>query len=193
MVLWEITVATAYFLGLRRTYRLALKIQRRLLGTRYPKIRGFLLRRTRSAFDIALSVHKKIQQRDIEARRNPGNWMLRWLDRRRPSAQIRPPLPIPPGPPPTSSTHKITTGQPSGTQKQTFTSSKIDSNGRLFATAWTSRPKSFPSIAMMMHPPNTGSMINQFRPYKNLSLEITSRTGLQGVFRKDIEQWMTLG
>lgn len=41
MVLWEITLATAYVLGLRRTYRLALRGQRRLLGTKYPKIREF--------------------------------------------------------------------------------------------------------------------------------------------------------
>ena len=32
MVLWELTAITAYFLGLRRTYRLALRIQRRRLG-----------------------------------------------------------------------------------------------------------------------------------------------------------------
>lgn len=41
MVLWEITLATAYFLGLRRTYRLALKIQRRLISHKHPKIRQF--------------------------------------------------------------------------------------------------------------------------------------------------------
>lgn len=44
MVLWEITLGTAYFLGLRRTYRLALKIQRRVVGPKHPKIRQFLHR-----------------------------------------------------------------------------------------------------------------------------------------------------
>ncbi|RWW52743.1 hypothetical protein BHE74_00040826 [Ensete ventricosum] len=44
MVLWEITLATAYFLGLRRTYRLALRIQRRVVGPRHPEIRQFLRR-----------------------------------------------------------------------------------------------------------------------------------------------------
>ncbi|THU56290.1 hypothetical protein C4D60_Mb11t15720 [Musa balbisiana] len=29
MVLWEMTLATAYFLGLKRTYAIALRIQRR--------------------------------------------------------------------------------------------------------------------------------------------------------------------
>lgn len=44
MVLWEITLATAYFLGLRRTYRLALRIQRRVVGPRHPETRQFLHR-----------------------------------------------------------------------------------------------------------------------------------------------------
>ncbi|KAM7491043.1 hypothetical protein LguiA_033964 [Lonicera macranthoides] len=42
MVLWEITLGTAYFLGLKRTYRLALKIQRRLISPKRPRIRNFL-------------------------------------------------------------------------------------------------------------------------------------------------------
>ncbi|RRT47631.1 hypothetical protein B296_00035692 [Ensete ventricosum] len=44
MVLWEMTVITAYFLGLKRTYRLALRIQRRLVGPNHPRIRQFLYR-----------------------------------------------------------------------------------------------------------------------------------------------------
>lgn len=43
-MLWEITLGTAYFLGLKRTYRLALKIQRRLNCPKYPKIRQFVQR-----------------------------------------------------------------------------------------------------------------------------------------------------
>ncbi|KAJ9548794.1 hypothetical protein OSB04_021337 [Centaurea solstitialis] len=42
MVLWEITLGTAYFLGLKRTYKLALRIQRRLVHPKYPKFRLFL-------------------------------------------------------------------------------------------------------------------------------------------------------
>ncbi|KAL3694985.1 hypothetical protein R1sor_008636 [Riccia sorocarpa] len=89
MVLWEITLATAYVLGLRRTYRLALRAQRRLLGNKYPKIREFTERRTRIVFNMALHVYKEIQHRDITVGRNIGNWMLRWLDRARPQANIR--------------------------------------------------------------------------------------------------------
>ncbi|MQM11573.1 hypothetical protein Taro_044477 [Colocasia esculenta] len=44
MVLWEITLATAYFLGLKRTYKLALKLQRRVVTPRHPKLRRFLHR-----------------------------------------------------------------------------------------------------------------------------------------------------
>jgi hypothetical protein len=44
MVLWELTVITAYFLGLRRTYRLALRGQRRLIGPNHPRVRDFVYR-----------------------------------------------------------------------------------------------------------------------------------------------------
>ena len=50
-------------------------------------------RRTRAVFDVALKVHHNIQERDIEVGRNLGNWILRWLDRMKPSAQIRGPSP----------------------------------------------------------------------------------------------------
>ncbi|CAM9001637.1 unnamed protein product [Rhodiola kirilowii] len=89
MVLWEITLGTAYFLGLKRTYKLALKIQRRLIKPKHPKLRDFVYRRVRTVFDVALKVHVNIQQRDLEVGRNLGNWILRWLDKMKPSAQIR--------------------------------------------------------------------------------------------------------
>ncbi|XP_022159444.1 uncharacterized protein LOC111025863 isoform X2 [Momordica charantia] len=66
MVLWEITLATAYFLGLKRTYKLALKIQRRLVSPKHPRIRQFLRGRTRSIFDVAVKVHQNVQHQDIE-------------------------------------------------------------------------------------------------------------------------------
>ncbi|KAK9218498.1 hypothetical protein WN943_007140 [Citrus x changshan-huyou] len=47
--------------------------------------------RVRAAFDVALKFHRNIQERDIEVGRNIGNWILRWLDRMKPSAQIRGP------------------------------------------------------------------------------------------------------
>ncbi|KAL9301746.1 hypothetical protein AtNW77_Chr2g0256261 [Arabidopsis thaliana] len=44
MVLWELALGTAYFLGIRRTYRLALKTQRRLVSPKHPRIRDFMHR-----------------------------------------------------------------------------------------------------------------------------------------------------
>ncbi|XP_078446191.1 uncharacterized protein LOC144715166 isoform X2 [Wolffia australiana] len=89
MVLWEITAATAYFLGLKRTYRLALKLQRTIIGPQHPRLREFVHRRTRGAFDMALTVHRKIQARDIKVGQSLANVILRYLDRSKPSAKIR--------------------------------------------------------------------------------------------------------
>lgn len=44
MVLWEIALATAYFLGLKPTYKIALKIQRRLIPLEHPRARQFVHR-----------------------------------------------------------------------------------------------------------------------------------------------------
>lgn len=88
MVLWEITLATAYILGLKKTYRLALKAQRRLLVNR-PGWRDFVKRRTKVVFGVALHAVKTIQQRDLELGRSWGNAILRALDRAKPSAHIR--------------------------------------------------------------------------------------------------------
>lgn len=92
-MLWELTLVTAYVLGLKRTYRIALRTQRRILGTKYPKIRDFTERRTKSIFSVALNVHKEIQRRDISVGRSIGNWLLRILDRARPQANIRGAIP----------------------------------------------------------------------------------------------------
>ncbi|XP_024359798.1 uncharacterized protein [Physcomitrium patens] len=97
MVLWELTLATAYVLGLPRTYRLALRLQRRLISPKYPKLRGFVYRRTKAVFTVALNVHKEVQRRDISVGRNIGNRILRFLDRMRPQANIRGSEPTPEG------------------------------------------------------------------------------------------------
>ncbi|CAI6001065.1 unnamed protein product [Closterium sp. NIES-64] len=118
MVLWELTLATAYFLGLKRTYRLALRLQKRVLLSR-PGIRDFAKRRTRAVFRVALTAvetiqHREIertravfrvaltavetiQHRDIEIGRSVGNFLLRFLDRMKPSAHIRGDGPMPGG------------------------------------------------------------------------------------------------
>ncbi|KAL9450937.1 hypothetical protein AB3S75_012643 [Citrus x aurantiifolia] len=72
MVLWEITLGTAYFLGMKRTYRLALRIQGRVISPKHPRIRQFVHRRVCAAFDVALKFHRNIHERDIEVGRNAG-------------------------------------------------------------------------------------------------------------------------
>ncbi|XP_058224475.1 uncharacterized protein LOC131333760 [Rhododendron vialii] len=169
MVLWEITLGTAYFLGLKRTYRLALKIQRRLITPNHPKIRQFVHGRTRAVFDVAVQVHQNIQQRDIEVGRSLGNWILRWLDQIKPSAQIS----VPPMGKRFSNTSNMT--------KHLTYSSLQKTPGRFQRFSprniW---PKPFPTIATIMRP---GTSIQ----YKRLSHR---RGAFEGVIRKDIMQWM---
>ncbi|CAK7356081.1 unnamed protein product [Dovyalis caffra] len=200
MVLWEITLGTAYFLGLKRTYKLALRIQRRLISPKYPRIRQFVQRRTRAVFDVALKVHLNIQQRDIEVGRNLGNRILRWLDRMKPSAGIR-------GPPP----EKLTNGASSNTNFRNQvtnntshlkasgtdqTSRHQESDRHLFTSARNMWSKPFSSIAMMMRPSRPGI----FTQYRHLSIQgpemsrpkynVDAGSGFQGVFRKDVMQYI---
>ncbi|KAM7254309.1 hypothetical protein ACFE04_031991 [Oxalis oulophora] len=182
MVLWEVTLATAYFLGLKRTYRLALKIQRRLIKPKHVKIRKFLHGRTRMIFDMALKVHRNVQERDIEVGRNVGNWILRWLDRIKPSANIRRPHP-----PNTNITKQL--GSSSVRKPPPFSQkSRNDDSGRHLFTArktmW--RSTHFPTIAMIIRPPRAAGTMTQYRPMS--SNYSTGR--FDGVIREDIRQWM---
>ncbi|XAR54782.1 hypothetical protein NMG60_11030080 [Bertholletia excelsa] len=200
MVLWEITVGTAYFLGLKRTYRLALKIQRRLISPKHPKIRQFVRGRTRAVFDVALKVHQNIQQRDIEVGRSLGNWILRWLDRMKPSAQIR-------GPPDRKSlsggwsttnmtkhsTNSLHQKSPGGLKR--FSTWGDGESGRyLFTSSRNIWPKPFPTIAMMMRPAMPAGTNIQYRRLGFQGPEALrlngSRSAFGGVIRKDIMQWM---
>lgn len=197
MVLWEATLATAYFLGLKRTYKLALRIQRRLIGSKHPKIRQFAQRRTRAIFDAALKVHKNIQDRDIEVGRNLGNRILRWLDRMKPSAQIRGSCSG--GSPSNSSTGMNMTKQIKGTSQWkdpgTFSSSKnAESGRRMFASLRNTWPKPFPTITMMMQSAKPTSRITQYRHVSTYGPELPrshfARGQYGGVLREDIMQWM---
>ncbi|XP_062224201.1 uncharacterized protein LOC133922750 [Phragmites australis] len=192
MVLWELTAITAYFLGLRRTYRLALRIQRRLIPPNRPRIRGFVHRRTRDVFNVAVSVHKNIQQRDLEVGRNLGNTILRWLDRMKPSAEIRP---RPPGLSNGSSEqfrHLSSTSRTAGAQKTTSKASPRDSSGKMLFSRLNIRPKSFPVLPTMTQP-NRISVSSQCRriTYSSFPSVTAKRKDLmESVFRKDIAQLM---
>ncbi|GAB2297429.1 hypothetical protein Dimus_031534 [Dionaea muscipula] len=201
MVLWELTVATAYFLGLKRTYRLALRIQRRVISPKRPKIRQFVQRRTRVVFDMALKVHQNIQQRDIEVGRNLGNWILRWLDRIKPSANIR-------GcshekPSAQNPVNSNVTKQAADMHQKTLetfrrsSGKSLDqgSDRHLFYTSTNTTPgRSFPTIAMILRRAKPVSISTQFRHLHISGPELLrpsyGRQGFQGVIRKDILQWM---
>ncbi|GMH28802.1 hypothetical protein Nepgr_030645 [Nepenthes gracilis] len=199
MVLWELTVATAYFLGLKRTYRLALKIQRRLISPKYLKSRQFLQRRTRAVFDVAINVVHNIQQRDIEAGRNLGNLILRWLDRMKPSANIhgisceKPTAP-----------NSINLTKPTANRQPETPRSLVRSNARslaqgsdrnLFSTTTNTWPKSIPTIAMMLQSARPAGSTSQLRHLCINGAQVLRSSygrpvGFDGVIRKDILEWM---
>ncbi|KAF6148538.1 hypothetical protein GIB67_042497 [Kingdonia uniflora] len=259
MVLWEITLGTAYFLGLRRSYRLALKLQRRyiehpkikrfLYGFKYhrvnpgmcllnqveldirnikvtekafdvemvlkgscvpflPSLSLFLLffdyslvsRRTRAGFDVALRVHRNIQQRDLEVGRNFRNWILRLLDRMKPSAQIR--GDVPKLPPPvignttkqvSSATNRKSPG--TTTSKSNFTSPDPKSGDHVFLSPMNAKSKLFATKANTV-PSYPASMNSYYRnlcicgPEMSRSLNYERGRHEGGVVRKDIMQWM---
>ncbi|KAL4565793.1 hypothetical protein LXL04_029899 [Taraxacum kok-saghyz] len=168
MVLWEITLGTAYFLGLKRTYKLALRIQRRLVGPKRPKIRQFLHRKTRTIFDVALKVHREVQQRDIEVGRNLGNWILRWLDKMKPAAQIR-------SHPPHHSHSNIKNNHNNNNKKINNNHSKNYSTISCHQKQeYPQRHSAYPTI---MRAPL--GITTQYRRFQ-----------LDGVIRNDIKQWM---
>ncbi|KAJ4839126.1 hypothetical protein Tsubulata_042712 [Turnera subulata] len=177
MVLWEITLGTAYFLGLKRTYRLALKIQRRVISPKHPKIRQFVHRRTRTVFDVALKVHKNIQQRDIQVGRNLGNWILRWLDKMKPSAEIRgSPHLLPPN---CSNSSRNMTKQLSNSSHPKAPRNVQDSKNQerdrhLFTSAQNFWRKSVPSISMTMRSPRPSGITTHYRQLSTLSPEMTT-------------------
>lgn len=157
-----------------------------------------LCRKTRVVFDIALSVHQKIQKRDLEVGRSFGNCILRWLDRAKPSAQI---CTSPPAVPPRRNTTKhdiinmsrVPQSQIQNIKAKTKTKTKSsDSARRLFSTPWSIRPKGFPNIAMMMQPPKSITADNQYRQqynYNSITLCTENMCRIrasQNVFRKDI-------
>ncbi|CAJ1940407.1 unnamed protein product [Sphenostylis stenocarpa] len=192
MVLWEITLATAYVLGLKRTYRLALRTQRRVLA---PKIRQFVHRRTRAVFDVVLKVNQKIQERDMAVGRNMGNYILQWLNKMKPLAQIQGGSP---------SNGAICPNLRMKKLASSISNSKASSYYRLFKRdsgkqyTWFQQQcvwsKPFPSIVKMMRPPNLAGTTTHCR---HLSMNACDALGSNhrvhwqdDVIRKDIMQWM---
>lgn len=125
-------------------------------------------RRTRAVFDVAIKVHQNIQERDIEAGRNLGNWILRWLDRMKPSAHIR-------GHPPATSSGGSssvnTTKQATNSSSQLKTPGNVhtsrdgESSRHLFTSSRSTWSKPFPSIAMIMRPKPAAGTMTQYRHF----------------------------
>ncbi|XP_022930989.1 uncharacterized protein LOC111437317 [Cucurbita moschata] len=193
MVLWEITLATAYFLGLKRTFKLAMKIQRRLVSPKHPRIRQFLRGRTRAIFDVTVKVHQRIQHRNTEVG-NLGSWISRGLNRMKQSAEIHEP---PRGP---MKCMKMVKQASSSYLKhrpspRAVISQKFDQYMSITSSVhrW---PKPFPTIAMIMRQPKpagTGTMI-QYRQYGICGSEAMKMNyiggGFNNVIREDIMRWM---
>ncbi|CAK9275473.1 unnamed protein product [Sphagnum jensenii] len=76
MVLWELTLATAYVSGLQRTYRLVLRLQRRLIGPNHPKICDFAYRRMKDVFTMALNVQEGSKSGGGECSKDPTKTSL---------------------------------------------------------------------------------------------------------------------
>ncbi|KAB1216056.1 hypothetical protein CJ030_MR4G009608 [Morella rubra] len=189
MVLWEITLATAYFLGLKRTFKLALRIQRKVISPKHPQIRKFLQRRTRAVFDVAVKVYHNIQERDIEVGRNLGNSILRWLDRMKPSAQIRGfSHGKPPGLDMTKQVSNSKLKPPAGTP----VSKSQDTSRHLFTSSRNILPRPFRTISMMMRPPKPAGTMTHYRHFSGSEmLRSNCAPGwMEGGLRKDIVQWM---
>lgn len=147
-------------------------------------------RRTRDVFDVAVKVHKNIQQRDIDLGRNLGNWILRWLHRMKPSAEIRPQA----SDVSTNSNNfpkTVASSCQSHVAEDKLKSTK-ESNDRVQFTSLTSISKNFPTMPMMMQPISFPNWKSQHRQISNSVLYSLSfqRRGFAGVIRDDIAHWM---
>jgi hypothetical protein len=152
-------------------------------------------RRTRAVFDVAVKVHRNVQERDIEVGRNLGNWILRWLDRMKPAAQIGGSSP---GKPPNSASSGLSmTKQISSSSNlkppwETQISRNQDSARHLFSSSRNIWPKHFPTISMMMRLPKPAGSMTQYRHFSGPEmLKSNSTRGLlEGGLRKDMMQWI---
>lgn len=140
---------------------------------------------------MALRVHKNIQQRDMEIGRNLGNWILRGLDRMKPSAQVLLPKHTEANIVKATRVLESTRLKPH-VNTQTPQNREVDRH--LFLSLRNFRSK-FPTASMMMiKPPRPIGTTTQYRPYtageSSLIKPIYARGGFDGVIRKDILQWM---
>lgn len=140
---------------------------------------------------MALRVHKNIQQRDMEIGRNLGNWILRGLDRMKPSAQVILPKHKEPSIDKAKRVLESTRLKPH-VNTQTPQNREVDRHLFLSLRNFRSR---YPIASMMMiKPPRHTGTNTQYRPYSAGESSIIqptyARGGFNGVIRTDILQWM---
>lgn len=146
-------------------------------------------------FDVAVKVHKNIQKQDLAAGKSLGNWILRYLDKAKPSSQIvacveKPQITSPPIP-----RRAIIPTYRLRTQRSITRITDRVRRGRLFFTPRGFQMRAFPTIAMMMHPMNPVGWHGQYRHVSSMpsnlgTFEYGGIRRFEGVFRKDIAQWM---
>ena len=150
----------------------------------------FYCRRTRDVFDVALKVHLNIQKRDLEVGRNLGNWILRLLDRYKPSAQIR----KQDGESMANAKKQISSSSILKMPESSQTLKKPKSSRQLFTSSTNIWPKQFPTISMMIKSSNPASNMIQHRHFGILTPAALGpkyvRGWQGGVIRDDIRQWM---
>ena len=152
-----------------------------------------LCRRTRAVFDVALKVHQKVQERDIKMGRNIGNYILHWLDKMKPSSEIRShslPLGFNSSASMTKQTTSIFNQKPSGYSHML----KRDSDRHFFSVSSNILRNPFPSIAMMMRPWKPSGTLIQYRHLSTSASEVLRSSyranWSEGMIRKDIMEWM---
>lgn len=149
------------------------------------------VRKTRSVFDVALKVHREVQQRDIEVGRNLGNWILRWLDKMKPGAQIRAGKPTKPDNNKVNPTKEQLTDtcnqKPPQSHETTYIKNRDqEPPGRRHFSSRQYCHVAYPNVAMMMRPVGINT---QYRQFNSFELRNT-RLGFDGVIRNDIVWWM---
>ncbi|PWA72250.1 Peptidase S8/S53 domain-containing protein [Artemisia annua] len=125
-----------------------------------------LVWKTRSIFDVALKVHREVQQRDIEVGRNLGNWILRWLDKMKPSAHIRVAKPKPHEDAVNPTKQQLTDASHQKPPKRYGISSKDKESGKRLFTSGT---------AMMMRPMQPFGIYTHNRHFNTFELKNTRR------------------
>ncbi|PWA42145.1 hypothetical protein CTI12_AA441870 [Artemisia annua] len=152
---------------------------------------AYLLGRTRTVFDATLKIHREVQKRDLEVGRNLGNWVLRWLDKMKPAAQIRAvgPARIQSA----SSTTRMPTRQLLEAYRQkTLGGFRYRETGRRLVTSsrnlWHT---TYPTVTKLLRRQNPLASNIQYRQLVSNVDSYKLGYGINGVIRDDIMQYLS--